>query len=68
MNTNTLGYYSGRHYTEYEKQFIYLLNLLPDDEKKRILELLEFEVSRQKNGKKIKSREKPPAQVLLKGQ
>lgn len=51
--------------TEYEEQILYLLRQLPLEEQKRYLELLLFEVERQKV-KIQKSREKPPARSVLK--
>lgn len=50
--------------TEYQEQILHLLRQLPPDEQKRYLELLQFEVERQKSKIK-KSREKPPARMLL---
>jgi len=54
--------------TECEEQIIYLLRQLPPEEQKRYMELLEFEVERQKKKQpKTKSRGKPPAQSILMG-
>lgn len=52
--------------TGYDEQILHLLHQLPPEEQKRYLELLQFEVERQKSKKpETKSREKPPARMLL---
>ena len=52
--------------TEYEKQIVNLLKQLSQEDKEEILELLRFKAERKKTARpKAKSREKPPAQMLL---
>jgi transcriptional regulator with XRE-family HTH domain len=52
--------------TEYEEQILHLLRQMSPQEQEEILELLRFKAERQKAAKqKAKSREKPPAQMLL---
>ncbi len=55
--------------TEYVEEILHFLHQLSPQEQEEILELLRFKAERQKIAKpKAKSREKPPAQMLLKGQ
>lgn len=53
--------------TEYAEQILHLLPQLSSQEQEEILELLRFKAERQKTARKTKSREKPPARMLLKG-
>jgi len=55
--------------TEYAEQILHLLRQLSPQEQEEILELLRFKAERQKTARpKLKSREKPPAQMQLKEQ
>jgi transcriptional regulator with XRE-family HTH domain len=54
--------------TEYAEQILHLLRQLSPQEQEEILELLRFKAERQKTARKTKSREKPPAQAVLKGE
>lgn len=54
--------------TEYAEQILHLLRQLSPQEQEEILELLRFKTERQKTTRKTKSREKPPAQAVLKGE
>ena len=55
--------------TEYAEQILHLLRQLTPQEQEEILELLRFKAERQKTARpKTKSREKPPAQAVLKGE
>jgi len=52
--------------TEYEEHILHLFRQLPEEEQRRYLELLQFEVERQSNAKQ-KSRDKHLAQMVLNG-
>lgn len=51
--------------TEYQEEVLYLLSQLPPDEQRRYLELLRFEVERQKSKTQSPSRKEKPARSVL---